>query len=294
MIRLALIGFGRQGRRYVETAKEMGLEDPRIGTDVAAGVIIATPPDSHVDLALPFLRAGLPVMIEKPVALSFDDAESLLPPQYENKILVNHTHLFAPAYERLKKLLVDPIIRIDISHHGPGPARDYSGLYDYGCHGVAMCLDLIPGVSMSVTAWKAADDLFDIRLGVSSGTGPQAYLRVGSGTTEKRCWMRVQTRRETGPISRRSGDVFEYNGLTGQLYVNGVVEELEDELTPLNKAIGVFVDMIQGKTDPRSGMRLPLQVMAVLDEANKSLGEANRTLAESATHAPLFDWEVFK
>src|SRR5260370_32265242 len=236
---LRLNGLGRQGIRYLETVREMNnvfFYESNI-TGGVVGAVIATPPTSHIDLAITYLSEGLYVMIEKPVALSYEDASRI----DGAKVLVNHTHLFAPAYERLKKLLVPPIVRIDISHHGPGPARDYSGLYDYGSHGVAMCLDLVgwelrihPGPD-KVVAQKVDSDLFDVQIKWHTDRPVRAFLHVGSGTTEKRCWMRVQT----------ATQIFEYDGLLGQLHLNGVVQEMEDERTPLNKAIGVFVEYLR-------------------------------------------------
>src|ERR1035437_645839 len=41
-------------------------------------VIIATPADQHVSCALPLLTSGIHCLIEKPIALSFDDGQHIV------------------------------------------------------------------------------------------------------------------------------------------------------------------------------------------------------------------------
>jgi predicted dehydrogenase len=44
----------------------------------ADAAILATPPEAHVEAAIALLKAGLPVLVEKPLAIAFADVERLL------------------------------------------------------------------------------------------------------------------------------------------------------------------------------------------------------------------------
>ncbi|MEE9275734.1 MAG: Gfo/Idh/MocA family oxidoreductase, partial [bacterium] len=99
-LRLGLIGAGRWGRAYIRTLKSMaGVELARLcsanpespklagpgcrvtgdwrelaGAEDLDGLILATPPGLHAEMAGAAAAAGLPVMIEKPLTLDLDEA----------------------------------------------------------------------------------------------------------------------------------------------------------------------------------------------------------------------------
>ena len=67
----------------IEAAKEAGLETYESFEDVLADekvevVLIATPNDSHKDLAIAALRAGKHVVCEKPVAMNVQELDEIL------------------------------------------------------------------------------------------------------------------------------------------------------------------------------------------------------------------------
>lgn len=172
-LRLGLIGAGRWARIYAKTIAT--LPDVRIARiarrsatppdfapadveitadwhDVAAakdldGVIIATPPALHAEMALAAIHAGLPLLVEKPLTLSLDDARRIQDAAVKNNVLVmvEHTHLFNPAYRELKKLARGlGALRATTAEAGNwGPFRkDVPIVWDWGAHDVALCLDL--------------------------------------------------------------------------------------------------------------------------------------------------------
>ena len=75
----------------------------------AAGVdavLIATPPMNHVQIAGAAIEQGLHVLMEKPIAMSFHQAEMLLtlvPDQLRFAVMLNQR--FHPVYAKLKELL---------------------------------------------------------------------------------------------------------------------------------------------------------------------------------------------
>ncbi len=71
------------------------------------GVILAVPHHLHYPIALDFLRQGVPVLCEKPLAESTSEAREMVTTaqQYGVKLAVNHTRRLFPAYIRIKALL---------------------------------------------------------------------------------------------------------------------------------------------------------------------------------------------
>lgn len=173
-VRLALIGLGRWGRVLMRAiGHSPAVELVRIATsseDASSvvpaecaidrdwrdtvrrpevqGVVIATPPATHAAIARAAMDAGKPVLIEKPLTLDVSEAAALLAhaESLGAIVLVDHVHLFHPAYRRLKEEVraAGGPIRLRSVNGGPGPRRtDTSVLWDWGAHEVAIALDLV-------------------------------------------------------------------------------------------------------------------------------------------------------
>lgn len=132
---LLVLGAGSVGRRHLRNFAALGCRvsafDPRDDrlaearsevtlegafTDQAEalaaasydGIIVASPPNFHVDQCIIALRAGLPVLLEKPVSPSFDDAARLvdaaadpgMPP-----VLLGYTYRWWEPLGRLRELV---------------------------------------------------------------------------------------------------------------------------------------------------------------------------------------------
>ncbi|MBO9451648.1 NAD-dependent epimerase/dehydratase family protein [Tropicibacter sp. R16_0] len=77
-----------------------------ITADLCDAVHILTPPDSHRDLAVQCLEAGLHVLVEKPVALSAQDTQAIEDAAQKagKRFHAGHNFLGLPSYERLKAM----------------------------------------------------------------------------------------------------------------------------------------------------------------------------------------------
>ena len=75
-------------------------------------VVVATPVDSHFDIARAAIKAGKHVLVEKPMTANSAQAETLIDLARANGVLlaVDHTFLFTPAVEKIKSLLDDGTI----------------------------------------------------------------------------------------------------------------------------------------------------------------------------------------
>jgi predicted dehydrogenase len=108
-------------------------------------VIIATPSQTHLEVARELLDQGIPILVEKPVAGTLSDARELLThsAQLQNPIIgVGHVERFNPALIELKKRLstgvVGEVISVSTVRRGPSPARfiDTGVTTDLGVHDV--------------------------------------------------------------------------------------------------------------------------------------------------------------
>lgn len=80
--------------------------DAMIASGVCDAVHILTPPNLHCDLAVKCLKAGLHVLVEKPVALSAGEVETITAAAQAagRSFGASHNFLGLPAYERLQRL----------------------------------------------------------------------------------------------------------------------------------------------------------------------------------------------
>ncbi|MCO6057932.1 Gfo/Idh/MocA family oxidoreductase [Pseudomonas sp. MOB-449] len=133
-LRIAIAGAGLIGQRHLELIQASpdcelaALVDPSPAADAVAqragvllypslealfeagrldGIILATPNQLHVAQALTCLQAGVPALIEKPVAHSLAEGEQLLLASQGSKVplLVGHHRAHSPILERARAII---------------------------------------------------------------------------------------------------------------------------------------------------------------------------------------------
>lgn len=129
------------GCKFTTRWQEM-LTDPSLN-----GIIIATPPALHVEMACAAVKAGLGALVEKPLSLNLAEALELskLVAEYKGCVRVDHTYLYHPAYRKLKEIVSSQQKPMRVRSVGGnwGPFRtQFPILWDWGAHDIAMCLDL--------------------------------------------------------------------------------------------------------------------------------------------------------
>lgn len=153
-------------------------------------VVIATPPESHFDLALLALRSGKHVLVEKPLTTSVLQAEILVAEaQRMNRVLmVGHTFLFVPAVRELKRRLkqneLGKVHYIHSARLNLGLYRsDVNVIWDLAPHDITIMNYLLDAVPTSVSAWGASlscesvEDVAYIRLDYRSA-GVSGYCHL--------------------------------------------------------------------------------------------------------------------
>jgi predicted dehydrogenase len=109
-------------------------------------VTIAVPTELHRDIALPFLKAGVPVLVEKPMARTLEEADQLIGAAADAGVVlaVGHTERFNPALDAARPLITDPRF-IEVHRLGTFPERslDIDVVFDLMIHDLDVVLSLV-------------------------------------------------------------------------------------------------------------------------------------------------------
>lgn len=130
--------------------------DALIGAGLDAAVI-ASPNTTHGEVGLALLRAGVHVLIEKPIAPTVEEAERLIVAAREAKrvLMVGHIERFNPAVQALSQACRNSeIVSISITRVGPFPPRmsKVGVIIDLGVHDIDL-VRLIAGAD--IESWSA-------------------------------------------------------------------------------------------------------------------------------------------
>ncbi len=149
-------------------------------------MVVATPPEHHAALALQGIRAGARVLIEKPVAATLADADSLVDASDGGAVVrCGENLLLAPAWTELMRRRVGLAALTHLSvrtcqpppdwGHFAAPLRSGGVLFDLGPHPLALALgvarDEVVAVSAELSSSRddGADDDATVRLRFASG-----------------------------------------------------------------------------------------------------------------------------
>ena len=120
------------------------------------GIVIASPPTTHFDIAMAAIKNGLPVLLEKPMTLLVSDSEKLLSAaqDLEAIVMVDHIHLYSSAWEVVRRKAPElgaiQAITGTAGKWGPFPSKT-PVLWEWGSHDVAMCISLMGRVPKKVS-----------------------------------------------------------------------------------------------------------------------------------------------
>ncbi len=131
------------------------LVDARDLAGLVDAVTVAVPTALHRDIAVPFLAAAVPVLVEKPMARSLAEADELIAAAARTgaMLAVGHTERFNPAVAVARPLLVDPRF-IEVHRLGAFPDRslDIDVVFDLMIHDLDVVLSLVGSEVESIEA----------------------------------------------------------------------------------------------------------------------------------------------
>jgi predicted dehydrogenase len=170
-IRTAVIGAGKMGSIHAKVYSQLAESelvavvdvDPARAAQLAAqhgcpaytdcaeildkvdAVTIATPTTTHLQLAKPFLRNRIPVLIEKPLASSVREGRKIvsLARRYDTVVAVGHSERCNPVVQAMKRFSIEPKF-IEAHRVSPYPFRstDVGVVLDIMIHDIDIVLSL--------------------------------------------------------------------------------------------------------------------------------------------------------
>jgi predicted dehydrogenase len=110
-------------------------------------VCVAVPTLLHHSVGLACLRAGVDVLIEKPIAATQEEASELIQAaETAGRLLqVGHIERFNPAFRELRKLVAEEeVVVLEARRHSPNPnrANEVSVVLDLMIHDIDLVLEL--------------------------------------------------------------------------------------------------------------------------------------------------------
>ena len=201
-LRIGIIGAGHFGRFHALKVKAStravlaGLYDPQPDRAAAIGreaggpalalpellaacdaVIVASPAETHFDLAAQALTAGRHVLVEKPMAATLDEADRLAALAHERGVVLQVGHLlrYSAEHRAISSRITRPLY-IEATRIAPYKPRgtDVSVILDLMIHDLDLVLALVNSPIASVDALGAAvssplEDIANARVRFDNG-----------------------------------------------------------------------------------------------------------------------------
>ncbi|MBV8067599.1 MAG: Gfo/Idh/MocA family oxidoreductase [Candidatus Eremiobacteraeota bacterium] len=136
---------------------DAALADPRVDA-----VAIATPPRTHYELASRAIDAGKHVLVEKPLAERFEDAEALRARAERAgvRLIADHTFVYTGAVEKLRSLRengdLGSVYYIDSVRINLGLFQESNVVWDLAPHDVSIINYILGEIPASVSLQTAA------------------------------------------------------------------------------------------------------------------------------------------
>ena len=189
-IRIGVIGVGNMGQHhtrilsFMKDVELVGVSDINVerGLETASkykvrffedycdllphvdAICVAVPTRLHYAVGINCLLAGIHVLIEKPIAASISEAESLVNAAAESQCIlqVGHIERFNPAFRELSQVLkTEEVLALEAHRMSPYSARanDVSVVLDLMIHDIDLLLELAgsPVVKLTASGTRSLD-----------------------------------------------------------------------------------------------------------------------------------------
>jgi len=228
--------------RRVDPSK--GFEDSLEGIDFA---IVAVPTRSHAEVASPLLDRGVPVLVEKPLAATAEEAEALA---LHPHCYCGHIERFNPAVRAMSARMEAPAQFVQTERIAPPISRgtDVDVLRDLMVHDLDLVGWLFDGAIVDVRANGVAvrTGAFDIaHARVETENGGVATLTASRVARRSVRTLRVFTERAYWNLDLREGSVERVLWADGQLEGERVAVPQRDALDAEHDAL---IAAVQGHT----------------------------------------------
>lgn len=150
------------------------LDDPSV-----EAIAVATPPSTHLEVAMAAIEAGKHVLVEKPLASSYAEGRALVNAAADQGVVLmcDHTYCYTPAVQRIRELLHSGVLGdlqfVDSIRINLGLVqRDVNVLWDLAPHDLSILDFILPdGCTPLAVAAHGADP-------IGAGQACIAYLTL--------------------------------------------------------------------------------------------------------------------
>lgn len=303
-IKTAVIGVGYLGQHHARIYAEMdGVElvavtdtDTNRAQEIAAkhsttayvdykeildkvqAVSIVTPTSTHFDVAMDCLRAGLDVLVEKPITVTVDEADALINEAKKQDCIlqVGHLERYNPAVVALEPLIKNPRF-IETERVSPflGRATDVDVTHDLMIHDIDIITGLLGGsgvTDIKVAGAQVLSDKIDMaRAWISFECGTTALLTASRIARDTRRRLKVYQGGSFILLDYQSREITRHTGAEDGLATETVpVVDCE----PLKEEIMDFAHCVVNRQKPkvsgaegREALKIVIQVSEMIRDA---------------------------
>ena len=303
-LRVAVIGVGYLGKHHARILSSMaGVElvgvvdiNMKRATEVAAeyggrpmldvreldgkvdAITVAVPTELHREIAVPWLRAGVPVLVEKPMAGSLAEADDIIAASAEadTVLAVGHTERFNPAVAVATEHLTDPRF-IEVHRLGVFPERslDIDVVFDVMIHDLDVILSVVHSdvASIDAVGVPVLTDKFDIaNVRLRFANGCMANLTASRISRDRVRKIRFFQPQAYLSIDYAAQKVEKYtlDRILGIPKINGGELPVTNE-EPLARELADFVDAVKSKRKPLVDGAQGRRALALADRISSTM-----------------------
>jgi len=294
--------LGKYRRRHpgarATTRIERVLADPSV-----EAVIIATPVDTHYDLAARVLEAGKHVFVEKPLAPSSELADELagMAAARDRILMCGHTFLYSPPVRTIKRMISEGKLgdiyfisssRVNLGLH----QRDVSVIWDLGPHDFSILLYWLSEMPTTVRAIgrdsivKGIADVAFVTMTFASGIIANIELSWLAPSKLRRTVLvgseRMAIYEDGAPEPVRlfdRGVVYRDPETFGEYHLSyrsgDVISPKIDSYEPLGLEVADFVGAVRSGARMDYHTAIARSVVRLVEAADRSLREGGREIA---------------
>lgn len=275
------------------------LQDPEIGA-----INIATPINTHYEIAKECLLAGKHALVEKPLTASSVQTEELaqIAKEKELILMVGHTFLYSPPVLKVKEYINNGVLGaldfIQLTRINLGRVKhDYNVIWDLAPHDFAILeywTEKLP-ISIQVTGkastFKQVCDVAFITLRYDDDVMANIHLSWISPVKLRQSYIvghkQMVVYDDTHPTEKvklydMGVDLMEDPQTFGEfqlVYRSGDIHVPKlSSVEPLAAEIEHFLDCIQSRSIPRTNSNHAIRIIRMIEAAQKSLSEGGTVI----------------
>ena len=296
-INLALIGFGRFGKKYYKNLnqnkyiKSVKIYRKRniiqkkfyrflkeeIEKNNFKGGIVATPTKTHYKISKEFIKNKIPIILEKPAAFNVIEVKKMiyLSKKYNSSVIVNHSDLFNVNLNfLLKKIKLIGKISFIEAYFGKFDStykdRNYLPFYDWMPHPLAILFSisnsnsfLNPIVEYNNIINKKGSFFQDITL--SFKNKKVKLVRINYSNKRKKKVRKIIIQGSKGLISYDG-----YNDKNNYIFIKKKIMIPKRKISPMQNVINSLY-LISKNSNYYSDLNLSLKIQKILEKIKKKI-----------------------